>query len=197
MDLNVLQQFMYECGIECKTDMEFVKYNNEKLTRADNLLINGSPFVIRINSIQKINNLGWFEKIKTQDFWNRVIDLMEDPLDRSGLLRSGQYLCDRLKEPEECFICKKTMTKCITLACGCKFHGICVRKNIINYSFYSFSYNMYHKKKYSCPKCISAANKIKKQFKESYCCPDYKMCKSRLIRDYNEISAEFDSLSKY
>ena len=100
------------------------------------------------------------------------------------------YLRNKFPEKfEKCFCCNKNMKKHILLPCGCKFHGNCI--NFSKYcTYYGDKNNL--KRKYKCPQCEAAANKIKRQFKESYTNPYYKMCQQRLIKEYNEICKDYN-----
>ena len=104
------------------------------------------------------------------------------------LLRNGYMYGRNVKGcNDKCFFCKQNMSRYILLSCGCKFHGGC-----INTSKYCKYMSSTEDRKYDCPKCTFAANKIKTQFKESYTNPYYKMCQQRLIDDYMNICSEFN-----
>tara|TARA_Y100000816_G_scaffold259396_1_gene214937 strand:+ start:58 stop:813 length:756 start_codon:yes stop_codon:yes gene_type:complete len=147
--------------------------------------------------ISKIEIKGWFLKLDA-DFWYTFVNtIIPNEMIHNRLLIKYGYVFKTLKTPQICFHCKRIIKKGVELRCGCKFHLNCINDtDTYLYPSLFLPKNLQTTLYLSCPTCTYASNKIKTQFKESYTCPYYKMCKQRLKREYDELSLEFENTVK-
>lgn len=153
--------------------------------------------IFTTNNIQKLEHRSFFSNIPT-DYWIlcMVVKSFEFSNIKSvySLLKNG-YIYKTIQETPICFICKKYIHRGTILRCGCVFHSNCIFSHF--HDIYNKNIRVFLRHQDfmgPCPRCIHSSNIIKRQFKLSYCCPRYNLCKKRLLKDYQEISDEFERL---